>query len=270
MNNVSKYIFAHDGLCMPYNSINVMQTNAGFFMDFHAHRHYHINHIFSGSLNIELGGQTYIVRSGCTFVLPPHIPHKLFSQEGYLQTGINLVPCEDSRGMAREFERALYEYSKNGLAVFFHKVSLLPQRLEEYIGLSTQFGLLCAQNCADEMLLSACECMRSGNDTFRNAFLAMCEAFEPWTLSLGEMCRILCISRTQLERMAHRTFGCGAAEYCARLRYKKLCELLEGDETLEAIAVSMGFYDAGHLSRFFSLRSGMTPGEYRRKGFFVN
>lgn len=42
--------------------------------------------------------------------------------------------------------------------------------------------------------------------------------------------------------------------------------LLESDVTIEAIAATLGYQDTANFRRAFRSRSGMTPGEYRKRG----
>lgn len=122
-----------------------------------------------------------------------------------------------------------------------------------------------AINVAESQVLDFIEAVQNENsDEFLKHFIEMTTIHQPWKLTLSDMSKILCMSRTQLERKARYTFGCGASEYCARLRYSRICELLKSDMTLRQVADECGFYDSCHLSKFFSERSGMSPGEYRK------
>lgn len=264
MDKTREYTCVGNGLSKPYICINVMENLAGLYMGPHVHNCYHVNCAVEGRLTVGFGGKEHEVTAGNIFILPPNKPHYLKSDVGYLQIGINMISCDDERGLAREFEKALYEYDADGFAVIRHNLTVTPDVMRSVLKIPAKTELLRAQHYADEILIFATEYMQKGEyRSFGRAFDEMCAVTEPWRLSLSDMCKTLNLSRTQLERLASRTFGCGAVEYCARLRYKRICELLFTSQTLESIALQTGFCDASHLSKFFSSRAGTTPGKYR-------
>ena len=247
----------------PFRDINVMSAGNGLFLPMHSHTWYHINHICSGEVIVGFGEEMHTVTAGCTFVLPPYQPHSIETVNGYLQIGLNIAAGEDPRGIAEE----LRIRSGDTFAVVHHQAAVQPEEMRALLGAPTRRNLLRAQNLAEGLLLDAMDAMQAGeSDAFIRDFSRMLEQHAPWTLRLADMCRILCLSRTQLERLSARAFGCGAAEYCARLRYQRVCGLLRTEMTLDAVAHETGFVDAAHLSRFFSARAGMPPGRFRSRG----
>jgi AraC-like DNA-binding protein len=48
-------------------------------------------------------------------------------------------------------------------------------------------------------------------------------------------------------------------------RNYRMPSLLRGKQLLSEIAFASGFVDQGHMTRIFSRRIGMTPGEWRRR-----
>ena len=247
----------------PFRDINVMSAGNRLFLPMHSHTWYHVNHVCSGEVTVGFDGGTHTVTAGCTFVLPPFVPHSIESRTGYTQIGMNIAPGDDPRGIAEE----LRIRSGDAFAVVRHPPAVQAQEMRALLGAPTRRNLLRAQNLAEGLLLDAMDAMQTGeSDAFIRDFSRMLEQHAPWTLRLADMCRILRLSRTQLERLSARAFGCGAAEYCARLRYQRVCGLLRSEMTLEAVAHEAGFVDAAHLSRFFAARAGMPPGRFRSRG----
>ncbi len=249
----------------PISNVNLMVNGAGFSMKAHSHSFYHINRILEGTLTVEISGRTYDVDAGCTVVLPPDCPHTLYSEKGYKQIGIDVECINDSRGIYSEVESLCNGFTVKKIPITAYAAQEDIDRMRILLNNPTKGNTMRALNIAESQILDLFEVLRNENDdNFLNQFTAMLSEYVPWELDLADICRILGISRTQLERKAKKAFGCGASEYCARLRYSMVCNLLKTDMTLEDIAEKTGFYDACHLSRFFTLRAGITPGQYRK------
>ena len=232
----------------------------------HSHEFYHLNHVIEGELTVEFEKKQYKLEAGCTFVLPPDKPHSIRSKNGYLQFGVDILRSDDERGLVRTLDGALREYFADCLAAITHRADLPLDKLHSLMHTPTNNNLLRIAHFADGLLLDALDALKSElNDRFNVEFSKMIAKQNPWELQLCDMCRRLGISRTSLERRSAQSFGCGASEYCARLRYARICELLQTDLTLEAIAHETGFCDASHLSKFFCARAGISPGKYRRE-----
>lgn len=248
----------------PYRSVNLMQVLPDFFMDLHSHPFYHLNYLLEGSLSVRTEGKEYAISDGCIFVLPPHIPHALYSATGYLQIGTDILPTQQA-DISREISRLCPSFVSMQLPPMTTPAEKVAEQMRYLLSSPMLTDNLRAVHIAEERLLALLERLQSKKeDLFTEAFAKMLAHHEPWTLSLADMCRYLSLSRTQLERQAHIAFGCGAAAYCARLRYHQICHALHGEETLETIAARFGFYDTAHLCRFFQARAGVTPGQYRK------
>ncbi len=263
--NIGEYLSVRVVNADPISNVNYMANNAGFQMDAHAHPFYHINRIMEGTVTIEIGGKIFKADAGCTVVLPPEQPHFLYSTEGYKQIGIDVECVDDSRGIYSEIDALCNGFLIKKIPMMVYTANEIMERMRAILKNPTKGNIMRALNIAEGQILDLLEVLRKENDdNFQEQFTEMLSKYVPWELSLADICRILGISRTQLERKSKNAFGCGVSEYCARIRFSTVCNLLKSDMTLEAIAEKTGFYDACHLSRFFSLRAGITPGQYRK------
>lgn len=260
-----EYFSVRPDLPDPISNINVMTVEPMFEKAAHSHSYYHINRIMSGSLTVETDEGCYKVDAGCTMVLPPNHPHALKSAGGYTQIGVDVECLPDSRGIFSEIQLIQGDFLMKRIPMTSYVAQESVDRMLHLICNPTKGNIMRALHLAEGQILDLLEALRhEADDGFLEQFTSMLSQYEPWNLSLADMCRILCLSRTQLERKAKLTFGCGASEYCARLRYSMVCNLLKRDMTLEEIASETGFYDACHLSKFFMGRCGITPGQYRK------
>jgi len=249
----------------PFSNINLMITPPGFYMTAHTHPFYHINRILTGSVCVELDGKFYDLGVGCTFVLPPNRSHTLRSAEGYAQIGVDVECVDDSRGIGSEIDAICGGFAFKKIPISSYEATERIAYMRSLLSTPTKGNRMRAVNLAECQVLDLLEALRNENsDDFVEQFTMMISQYDPWQLKLSDISRILGLSRTQLERKAKYAFGCGASEYCARVRYTRVCQMLKSDRTLECIAEECGFYDVSHLSKFFSARAGIPPGEYRK------
>ena len=74
------------------------------------------------------------------------------------------------------------------------------------------------------------------------------------------------LPRRTFQRRFQRRTGVTFSDYTQRVRVARACELLEqSDHTVESIAWTVGYEDAGALRRACHKVLGLTPGEYRRR-----
>lgn len=86
------------------------------------------------------------------------------------------------------------------------------------------------------------------------------------TLSSAAMAKLCGLSQSQFDRSFRRVFGTSARQYLLRVRVEAACRrLAETEETVAAIAASLGFFDHAHLTRCFRSTMGMTPAQYRQR-----
>lgn len=256
-----KYNSIIAGLPKPFRMINVMDAFPGFEMDFHKHDYYHVNYVTDGSLSVWIAEKKYDIDKWHAFFLPPDIPHKIRSESGYSQIGTDIFP--DSGGLAGLIGECC---GGNMLVTEKYTVYVGYAEMRRRIINPTKLNMRLITNIAENILLRAMgSSVRPERADFADKFRAMTENYDPCELSLDAMCSILGYSRTHLERLALEEFGCGAVEYCNRLRLSRVCMLLQTTGlSLQEIAEQSRCCDASHLSVFFKRRTGMTPGEYRR------
>jgi AraC-like DNA-binding protein len=259
------YASISEQLPPPFCRINIMRTPGDYCLEDHCHEFYHVNHILEGSLKIISGGHIYKASAGQTFVMPSKTVHKLCSDGGYSQIGMDILETDDERGL---FSELAFRTLGRITVTSAHIIAVDAARMTALLDVPICINLMRAVNLAESILIDTMDAIRESDpksELFVKNFTDMLKDTKPWELSLNDMCNRLGISRAGLERAAKQLLGCGAVEYCARLRFKEICTLLKTtDLTLEAIALQCGFCGAGHLSVFFVKRAGFTPGQYRQ------
>lgn len=251
------------GLPGAYRLIHIMERPKDFLLTYHAHKWYHINYLFTGSVDIFFQGKVLTAHQGEVFILPPYIPHQLSSKTGYSQLGIDVVLADDSRGISRMVQQT---FGQEAAVIGIPARSRTFGELYEIAIGRSDFDILRLVNFSEQMLYDLIEIRREGGDSsFKRDFQEMLQSLNPCSTSLQQMADWLGFSKAQLERLCRREFGCGAMEYCAKLKCARCCLLLQtSDKNLREIAEELSFYDESHFSVFFRRCMGVTPGQYRR------
>ena len=83
-------------------------------------------------------------------------------------------------------------------------------------------------------------------------------------LSISDLCRRFCYSKTQLSKVFKEATGSTIMDYYTRLKIKEAKYMIrEGDLNFSQIAVQLSFDNPQYFSRTFKRSAGMTPKEYK-------
>ena len=89
-------------------------------------------------------------------------------------------------------------------------------------------------------------------------------------LGVDDFSRMLGVTRAHLHDACVRALGRAPQQLVhERLNVEARMRLRETTQTIEQIAYSLGFRDPAYFNRFFSRRSGMSPGAYRKATRFA-
>lgn len=268
MSSILEYHMITEELPAPFHLINTMINAKGYVTNgglrTHVHHFYHINYLLEGQMTIQFKQSAYKVYAGQAFFLPSEIPHALFTDLGYTQIGIDILPEEDEKGIYKMVDsvcqnRCLVTDPFSVITNYRELTALLENPIHS--------NILMAHNIAENTLLRALDHLNKNKRTaFSRSFEALLKDHDVCRLTLSDLCELLGYSRVHLERLAHREFGCGVIEYLNRMKLNRVCTLLvTTDLPIAQIAEETNFYDSGHLSVFFKKRTGITPGAYRRE-----
>lgn len=86
----------------------------------------------------------------------------------------------------------------------------------------------------------------------------------PTLAELAELCNI---SVRQLARSFRASRGCSIGDYVVQSRIENAKKLLAGDESIKAIAYTLGFASPSNFSDAFRRVAGETPSEFRQRTF---
>ena len=95
-------LIIHSPLPEPYLIIHIFTREKNYIMDFHTHEKlWHLNYITEGSMDLYMGDKHITVHKNQLVIFPPQIPHKIVSEEGYQQIGVDVSVEDDARNISR-------------------------------------------------------------------------------------------------------------------------------------------------------------------------
>lgn len=220
-----------------------------------------------GILNIEISGERYKACPGEMIILPANVVHRGFSDadtDGHIEYFwahfITEGGCElsDTRsGFSVPLHFALTDYARARILynqlLDIHSLTGTQKKYRDFL-----FTALCC-----EIAVQAEHESVSGNKMVNRA-AAWIELNIGEPISLEQTAEALGYNKRYLSRVFKENTGMTVNEYISEKRFTLAKQLLTGsDETVTAIALKLGFADAGYFMRAFKKREGMTCGEYR-------
>ena len=255
-------LIIHSPLPEPYLKIHILTREKNYIMDFHTHEKlWHLNYITEGSMDLYMGDKHITVHKNQLVIFPPQIPHKIVSEEGYQQIGVDVSVEDDDRNISRMLSAYFTTYP---LAINVAPLSINMEKGVELLRNPTPLNITTFINQFEKTILEALDVMASNKNTISSRLTQIIQDNNPFTLTLSDICRITNYSKTQIERLAVKELGCGISAYLNNIRLNKICSLLQSsDYTMAQIAEMTGLYDASHLTTFFKKHMGITPGKFR-------
>ena len=247
----------------PYRIIHIMHRSAGYLLDDHEHPFFHANYVLDGSVEICCRGTKILAKAGSLFILPPNVPHRLYSAEGYGQVGMDVQSNDDEKCIF-ELMQHVFGGQPVCMEMDYFREELYPFCLP--LPAFSPLDKLRLFNLCERILLKALEIRQSRHHTpFQQNLLSAVSEADTCRLTVAELCARLYLSKTQLERLMHRDFGCSAGSYLNTHKLSRLYMLLaETDLSLDQIAEEAGFCDSSHLITFFKRHTGQTPAAFRK------
>ena len=262
-------LMIRSSLPKPYTKIHIFTREKNHIMNFHSHeRWWHINYITSGSMDLYMGDKHISVHKNQLVIFPPDIPHKIVSEQGYSQIGVDISTEEDDRNISMMLSAYFTTYP---LAINVAPMGMNIEKVAELLKNPTPLNITNFINCFEKTIIDALNIMASDKNTISSKLTQIIQENDPYTLTLSDICRITNYSKTQIERLAAKELGSGISTYLNNIRLNKICSLLQSsDYTISRIAEMTGLYDASHLTTFFKKHMGITPGKFRTKNTNYN
>jgi AraC-like DNA-binding protein len=242
--------------------------------DAHSHPEYQIGlainttgkYVFRGESRYTPPGKLSIVHSGET-----HLPDGIFPDDkkfGYLMLYVppaEMLAAALAGGWRRQSELPYFKeftfHDPRLLRAYvrLHQLSAHPsERLASDVAKQRFFGLLIgnfSQARRPDVRLTA---NRKAIMTARDYL----DAHYAEQISLDELARVACVSKSHLCRTFGETIGVPPHVYQYQLRLNQAKKMLVAGRDLVDIALELGFYDQSHFGKYFKRFTGVSPGTY--------
>ena len=82
-------------------------------------------------------------------------------------------------------------------------------------------------------------------------------------IDMNTLCDVFYMSRSTLQHLFHKDFGCGPMEYFSRMKIRRAREMMREENcNITEIAARLSYGSVQYFSRQFKKEMGMSPMEY--------
>jgi len=212
---------------------------------------------FSGVMEVKLADHHYLAPPQYGIWLPPDVEHVGLNRQEACHCSVYIAPgqCGVMPGMPC------------ALTVSPLVRALLDHLHQQPVGqAATSQGDRLLQVLVDQLALAprAGSYLPGSSDPALGAVLRMLQAQPGDSRSLPELAHAAHTTGRTLMRRARRDLGMSFAEWRQRLRVVKAMPLLEAGQTVETIALDLGYGSASAFITMFKRLVGATPDEFRK------
>ncbi|CCZ36343.1 putative uncharacterized protein [Firmicutes bacterium CAG:646] len=87
----------------------------------------------------------------------------------------------------------------------------------------------------------------------------------PVSQIIQKISQTLHLNPQYLNRLVKSAFHTTFSQLILETKLEKSCQLLEENSSITETALSLGFYDHSHYTRYFTRYFGISPSEYQKK-----
>ncbi len=227
---------------------------------FHNHAATELVFTVSGSIHIDVNGQTFAGRPGILFVLPAVVPHNQRC-DGNWKT--RCVLFFDDTGLLDDTPRAL-DLSADALTerwiADLCQLHAAPSPLPEAVANGFLYTLLSRLGNFELQRRNTEELHPRLAQAVQFVHAHLTEEIDADTLASES-----CASYSHLSALFRNAFGCGPLKYQQNLRLASAQKLLLNPYmSLDEIAQQSGYEDTNYFVRLFRKTYGMPPGKWRK------
>jgi AraC-like DNA-binding protein len=228
----------------------------------HSHRHSQLLMYLAGAGCQQIGGQTYEIRRGSLFFVPPHTSHSFVDTQGYkpLCLALDLDVTNPAH-----------------TAFVFSTLSLLDlKRVRQELAHLNRWRtggetvepreaaavLRLIDVCFRSLGLLAADSLPAGSHLFKSVQRILHEPAS-WREPLGAIARRAGYQPDYLNRMLKQVCGLTLGELRDTIRLRTARRLLANPMSIADVAGEVGFDDPNYFSRWFRGQTGYTPSDWR-------
>ena len=259
-------------------SFNRMYTTSAVY--YHWHQCVELLYISSGYGIVVVDNQHYTARPGRLFVFPPFRLHKvqvdhsdknpyhrttMHIAQSVVESALSTFPRHQARFAAlaaSNLPAQIYDLSTH--AAFIERILEQFQHLEDNAqteACEVAFLVMQLMTCLPEQP----QPYPPRQQTVASRIMSWIEAHYASKFSLDQLAHDLGLSRSYTSRIFRQQTGGSIHEYLLTRRIKSSCDLLRySDESIDTIALAVGFSEVTYFITCFKKMMRQTPLQYRR------
>ncbi len=260
----------------------------------HSHSFYEINIVTGGEGIHYLGENSFPVKTGDVFVIPPDYKHgyeevkkltvfHIALSSEFMEKYSSLL--KDIYGFSLLFQiepslrkegnfKLFPSLSQNDFVYHLHEMNMLAEMSVSTESLALHEGNKCLKIL--NIIADLAEIMTANEvKATKNVFIDTPSVLRAIThieqnynnsVTVTDLCKIANMSRSSLLKQFSMLCKCTPANYLMRIRIEKACDLLRATNySIARIAQDCGFYDSSHFTKSFYQTMKVLPKEYRNR-----
>lgn len=259
------------------NMISLSVYNVGFQKCESLHQwgpgirdHYLIHHIVSGRGYYSVGGRTYALTAGDTFLVYPltEITYHADKDEPWEYywvgfSGSDAAAIIGATGFSKE--NPVLFGQENSPLIKNYLFQIYEARGQDFSHAVKMTGLLYL-TLSLFLKSSDAAAKNDGALSYLQTAITYMNYHYPYDISIDDVAAFTGISRSHLYRIFMGHTGQSPKAYLSALRIRQACTLLKKSEiSICSIAASVGFENSLYFSKAFKKLKGMTPTQYRNQ-----
>lgn len=231
----------------------------------HRHSFFEIHFLIQGEMSYIMNGVATKVVKGQFTVVPPDEPHAVLSHsDDFLKATVSL----DARGSVADALQLLsfgVHRAPDAVLRSFYDIAAMSAQMKRYVAEAVRARISeIAYVIAGMSPITVDAPKREKDDRVIKA-KRFVEDNPDLFLTCEEVARYCRLSTKQLGRLFMAQEGKSVLDY---IHERKIAEaermIAETDKNFDEIAASLGFLSQSYFNKFFSLKTGYTPGEFRQ------
>lgn len=255
----------------------------------HCHEFFEIGIVLEGSGKHYVDDKTFNLTPGAVYLIPIGMSHALDIREHTVIENLYILPkiivenlniSGAAYGLFQDFflnciiqnrSKPLHLHlPENHLDILRRQIALFQQNP----GLLSPLLHTYQKNIFSNLLLLLCDVWIrpavSGKETSSSRELRIlqmiCENIHsPVSQIIQKISQALKLNPQYLNRLVKSAFHTTFSQLILETKLEKSCQLLEENSTITETALSLGFYDHSHYTRYFTRYFGISPSEYQKK-----
>lgn len=234
------------------------EFGAGTWADAHSHRLGHLNYTPHGTISMETADERFVSPPQYGIWIPPGVEHSCYLQHAAVYRAFYLQPELCAALPQRSCLLKISPIVKSVLADFNQRGVEIP---------STPQDLRMAQVLLDQMCGSEVQgsYLPDGQTEALQEVLDALKQEPGHRLSVAEWAERVHLTERTLARHCQNELGMSLGEWRQRLRYLRAVDSLEHGQSVQSIALDLGFSTPSAFIAMFQREAGVSPDQFRKE-----